>query len=182
MRRDALLRSMIAAGAVASFFLLNPLALGCGDEPVEGYRFGADEMASVVVGTWSGELSYEAEDVAFSLVIEPAPVDDQQTGSLRQHLCGNRTLIASADACIATSQLDVVGQVQIVGEDALRVEGSLVAYGEELDDGELTLYGAGEVWVVQMSDAALANVGEVRDQDDRTMLGQVSLSRSASDE
>ena len=178
MRHDALLRSVMAAGATAACFLLNPLALGCGDEPVEGYSFGADDMAAVVVGEWSGALSYGDDDVTYTLVLEPAPMDTQQTGSLRQHLCGNRTLIASADACMATSQFDVVGELRVAGEDARSVEGSLVAYGPDLDDGELTLYGAGEYWLVPMSDADLADVGDVRDQDDHTSIGQVSLSRS----
>ncbi|RDV39807.1 hypothetical protein DV096_04385 [Bradymonadaceae bacterium TMQ3] len=169
----------MAFGAVGAFFLLNPLALGCGDERVEGYTFGADDMAAVVVGEWSGEVTYDAEAVAFTLVIEASPVGAQQTGSLRQHLCGNRTLIASADACIATSQFDVVGEVQVAGQEARQVEGSLVAYGQDLNEGELTLYGAGEVWVVQMIDAALADAGEVRDQDDRALLGRFFLSSSA---
>lgn len=170
----------MAACALGAFFLLNPLALGCGDEAVEGYSFGASEMAEVVVGQWSGNLTYEGAEVAFTLTLEPAPVDAQQTGSLRQQLCGNRTLIASADACIATSQYDVAGEVQVVGEESREVEGSLVAYGQDLDDGELTLYGAGEVWLVQMSDAALADGGEVRDQDSRELLGEFTLERQPS--
>lgn len=180
MRHDAWVRSCMAACALGACFLLNPLALGCGDEAVEGYSFGASEMADVVVGQWSGNLTYEGAEVAYTLTLEPAPVDAQQTGSLRQHLCGNRTLIASADACIATSQFDVVGELSVGDEQARAVEGSLVAYGRELDEGELTLYGRGEVWIVPMRQGELGERGEARDQDDRALLGEFSWRRGAS--
>ncbi|RAL24661.1 hypothetical protein DL240_00180 [Lujinxingia litoralis] len=179
MTLNSPLRHVVAAGALAGFLMLNPMALGCGEDGSEsGYQFGAEEMSAVVVGSWEGRVRYEGrEPVSFELAMEPASATGASSGSLRQALCGERTLVAAAQACLATSELDVVAVLRDGEHEAVEMEGTLVAYGAELSMGELTLYGAGRLWRVQMEEGALAPAGEVRDQQSGEALGSFDLAR-----
>jgi hypothetical protein len=163
------MRSLVLSLAVVAFFLNPGVACTSGaDEPE--YKYGEAEMKSAVEGTWVLTLGTEGSSANQQITVEvvqssKAQPDQMQvmrgarTGFIRSAAaCGTRTFVASAQACIDSSQmpLDVIF---VSGPDAYKgaaTSGTLVVPSLVFSRGELNL-DLGSVYV----HAAIAPDGSV---------------------
>lgn len=139
----------VAACVCALVYVVNPAYLvGCGgsaDSGEEDFAFGESELVRAGTGTWSGTATINGQVQAFTLTLEQA--SDAQGQALRtvgQGLCGSRSFVRPAAACIAVSTLPVVGTLTL-GQEQEAVRGALRVYGATFEQGELSIRRPGEV-------------------------------------
>lgn len=165
-----------------ALFIVNPLYLGCGDNGEEDYyRFEAEEMRAVVVGTWDGTITHQGEEpVAFTLTLSQSTSATTQQGleERRQGLCGDRSFIAPASACLATSTMPLDG-VLTIGEQDYPISSTFTVYGAELQSGDLDIRTAdrGYRFNLTFSDGALANMGSAYVPEQGSTAGVFSMQR-----
>jgi hypothetical protein len=96
---------------LAAFFFLNP-GFACGPGEAE-YQYGAAEMRAAIEGEWALTITPTggaAEDYVVTLkqaTSATASASGPRTRSLVRaaHACGNRTLFASANACVDSTDM-----------------------------------------------------------------------------
>jgi hypothetical protein len=129
----------VAAATIAlAVFVLNP-SFGCGEE----FDFGADEMRRAVEGTW--ELSFPGDTAPRAVLTlshqAPQAVGPRWSPVPAAHACGNRSFMASAGACIATTGMSFHAQTLKVEEPFGPVSGAeFYVTGMSFRQGTLTVW------------------------------------------
>ena len=156
-----MLRTTLTLALAASALLFVPWT-GCGVEDDE-FLFGEPEMRQAVVGDWLGTLSPSGTGLHLSL--EQATVETRRSG-----LCGNRSFVRPAAACIAVTEMPLTGRVStddgrfqdVPVRGTFVVTGAALTYGWlELDLGGAVLEAAWEEGA--MGEASLSQ-GDRRDE------------------
>jgi hypothetical protein len=103
----------LAIAAAALFFFVNP-GFGCSDQDAE-YQYGEAEMKAAVEGTWVltlGEAAGPSNETITVRVVQGrvAQASRNQAPGRRGFIrtasaCGTRTFVASANACIDSSDM-----------------------------------------------------------------------------
>lgn len=135
-------RSLLASCAFLAASALNPgYLVGCvmGDDDDPGFEYGADDLAALLKEA-NGTHFVKKDGVEWRIDLSVAPATKPTSANLgpgvwsaTAHACGNRTLYTSAQACVDSSSMPVIGTVKLVGHDA---EASHV-----IKSGELTVLG-----------------------------------------
>lgn len=141
------MRGVCAAAVCAVVFVVNPAYfMGCGDggsetsEAEDDFTFGESELQSAVVGSWSGEITTDGQAVGFTMTLEQDSASRSQAlRTVGQGLCGTRSFVKGAAACVAVTTMPLVGQLTIEGEAAQAVYGDVEVYGARFERGQMTL-------------------------------------------
>lgn len=163
-------------------FLVNPLFFGCGGDSEDPFTFGADEMSAMVTGNWQGTMEFDGrEAVSFELILNQVAQSSstqQNLRELRQPMCGNRTFVASAQACVATSEMPLEGTLTIDGEDPLDVEGYFLVMGHHLSAGDLFLSTDEDTYRInlELRDDQVVHQGSINEEPSES-TGTISIQR-----
>ena len=139
-----MLRFTLTLALAAAALVLTP-TVGCGLEEEE-WLFGEPEMREAVAGDWVGTLSSDGSGL--QLHLEQATVETQRSG-----LCGSRSFVAPAAACIAVTEMPLTGRIStddgryqdVPVTGRFTVTGAAMEYGWlELDFGDALLEAAWE--------------------------------------
>jgi hypothetical protein len=138
------MRGVCAAAVCALVFVANPAYfMGCGEgsQPAEeDFTFGEAELQSAAVGAWSGEITTDGQAVSFTMTLEQASAaNGQALRTVGQGLCGTRSFVKGAAACVAVTTMPLEGQLTIQGQPVKAVSGQLSVYGDSFEQGELRL-------------------------------------------
>jgi hypothetical protein len=149
------LRSALGLAAFLAAFVLNPAFFaGCAADSVN-FQYGAKEM-SALARAGSRNFEFTSDNVRYRLELTVKAKSKPSHAALRAnawsvtaHACGQRTLYASAAACLDASSLPVTGTMSLIrvlddGSEMAVVtdaalSGDLFVPGTVLDSGELYL-------------------------------------------
>jgi hypothetical protein len=121
--------------------VVNPY-LACSNSNESDFSYSEADMKDAVLGAWQGTADVDGETVEFSLLLEQASAESK-TQSISapkvQPQCSSRSFVKPAGACIALSQMPLVGSLTSVNP-ALNgaVDGDVMAF-KDLDHVELSL-------------------------------------------
>lgn len=121
--------------------VINPY-LACSNSNESDFSYSEADMKDAVLGAWQGTADIDGETVEFSLLLEQASAKSK-TQSISapkvQPQCSSRSFVKPAAACVALSQMPVVGTVTSVNP-ALNgaLDGDVTAF-KNLDRVELSL-------------------------------------------
>jgi len=128
--------------ALFSVALVASPYLACSHSDENEFSYSEADMKRAVLGTWQGTADIDGETVEFSLVLEQASGKSrtQSVGAPpTRPQCSSRSFVKPAAACIALSQMPVVGTLTSVNP-ALNgaLDGEATAF-KDLDRVELSL-------------------------------------------
>ena len=133
-------------------WLLNPMFTGCAED--DKFQFGEAEMLDLL-DTLDGQTWVTTIDgTNHELILDLQQATEVQASLTPNFLtlgsalaCGDRTFLASAEACVETSTLHIEGTVSVVNLDtqvvlheSLEIEGSMTVIGYVLDNADINLY------------------------------------------
>jgi hypothetical protein len=140
-------RGVVAGLVCVLALVVNPAYfMGCGSSvssQEEDFEFGERELVSAVAGTWEGTITASGQPQAsFTMTLEQAT--DARSQALRtvgQGLCGSRSFVKGASACIAVTTMPVIGTItlDLDGAQPQPLSGTLSVYGATFEQGELSL-------------------------------------------
>jgi hypothetical protein len=132
-------RSLCLAVAWLTAFVVSPSFVACGSDDIDGdFGFGQEDMAATIEGDWSGMIDLDGEEsISFSLTLSQATLAEADS-TVRQTLCGTRSFFQEASACVAVSEMAIVGTLTS-GGSAEPVVGLFSIYGGALEQGDLTV-------------------------------------------
>src|ERR1041384_6785882 len=123
-------------GAFGLALVVNPYLACSSNEGESDFNYSEDEMKRALLGTWQESALLEGETVHFSLVLEQARAR-AAPGSAPQ--CASRSFVKPAAACIASTNMPVVGTLTSVSPDLNgAVDGGFTAF-RTLDGAMLNL-------------------------------------------
>jgi hypothetical protein len=131
---------------LAAFFFLNP-GFACGPGEAE-YQYGAAEMRAAIEGDWALTIMPTSDTATELQVTIKQATSAAASASLAPelafvrpaHACGDRTLLASANACISTTTMPLAVSVS-PGGTAISgtLTGTFSVLGTTFGQGHLTL-------------------------------------------
>lgn len=141
-------RWLVAGAFLFTALVVNPF-YACRSQGPATYTFGIAEVRTAVDGAWSLSLpateAQPARTIALRLAVAAGPTHTSAASPglvPRAYACGSRTLVASAAACIDSTQVPLT--VTLVDGDDTPAKGALDIYGLRFDAGQLALELGGE--------------------------------------
>lgn len=129
------MRKLAIGVAAALAFALNPAFVACGGKT---YNFTAKELNAAIAGTWKLTPRGSEKALTFTLAQRKLPVEGRAPSVFNEAAaCGNRQLVATADACLDTTTMPLTVTFQGGTHKANKAE--YVVTGYTFKSGNLRL-------------------------------------------
>ena len=143
-------KKSITYASLSLLWLVNPvITVGCDQN--YGPAFGEAEMLDLMTDINGKEWTFEDNNRSYIISFNLNQQSVEEMASILSimgsaHACGTRSFIASASACIETTELPMEGTVSITDAvtdevivDELSIQGEMMVFGYELDNASVSL-------------------------------------------